>query len=70
VTRFCFTQSEVTCIAVANSILIAGTRDGSLNLWDLRETDFSHVKTSNKYIEKINEEIKRKNKAADASSLT
>lgn len=53
----------VTCLAISNNILIAGTKDGSLNLWDLRETEFSHQKETNKYIDRLKAEFDRNNSA-------
>ncbi|KAL4434881.1 hypothetical protein ABPG74_021220 [Tetrahymena malaccensis] len=59
VVKYCITQSQVSCLAHSNNILIAGTKEGSLNLWDLRETEFSHQKVSNKYIDAIKEGMEK-----------
>ncbi|EAS07104.4 hypothetical protein TTHERM_00683100 (macronuclear) [Tetrahymena thermophila SB210] len=59
VVKYCITQSQVSSLAHSNNILIAGTKEGSLNLWDLRETEFSHQKVSNKYIDAIKEGLEK-----------
>ncbi|KAL4483309.1 hypothetical protein ABPG72_007951 [Tetrahymena utriculariae] len=59
VVKYCITQSQVSSLAHSNNILIAGTKEGSLNLWDLRETEFSHLKVSNKYIDAIKEGLEK-----------
>lgn len=49
--RYYISTGNVSCILYLNSILIVGTREGTLNFFDTRENDFQHKKNRNKYID-------------------
>lgn len=57
------TPSQISCLQLASYILVAGTQDGALNFWDLRETGFSHQKHFNRYGVALSQILKNEDNA-------
>ena len=55
--KYFISSSQVTSMLCLSTLLVVGTLDGSLNFYDLRESELQHEKTANLYLDFIRAEM-------------